>query len=274
MKKLITVMSVLMMGISVFAQTPSPFVKKPWKEIVAMAKKQNKAIFVQVGHVGRLQADSLKDQDRFDKEVFTDEAVRSVLDKNFIATRMNPFNDAEFEEFSPLLDGSSYPCYMMLYPNGAKLEVIYEPSSAIDDKKSFIAALQRAADKADVKRKNTRRITFQNMSFEDAKKKAKAENKLIFIDGMFEGCHWCTEMENDTFTLDEVADFYNNNFICLQIDFIKDKKIAAAYKTKGFPAYFYIDGNGKQLFYESGYTKDGQKFIGYGQTAMKGMEKK
>ena len=46
------------------------------------------------------------------------------------------------------------------------------------------------------------------------------------------------------------------------------------YGTSGYPAFLFINGDGKLVYMESGYT-EGDEFIGYGKTALekaKGIE--
>lgn len=70
------------------------------------------------------------------------------------------------------------------------------------------------------------------------------------------------------FTLDKVADFYNRNFINLKIDFGKEKELAEKYAVRGYPAFLFLNGNGKLVHAGGGYT-EADAFIGYGQEALK-----
>lgn len=266
MKKLFFLALLCAFHLTILAQNGLPFQKLTWKEAMELAKKEDKIILAEAADTGRINAAM---QERLVTEVFGSEDVAKIIAKNFICVRMDPMNETDFNDFAPYLYGSSWPVFMMIYAtSGDKVGEYYEILKPLTDRKGFATALQEAANFADLKRSNTHRINFQAMSLEEAKKKAKAEHKLIFVDAMFEGCHWCKKMEMDTYHRNSVADFYNDNFICLQIDFVKEKQVAAVYKTIGFPSYFYIDGNGKQVFFANGYTKDEEKFIGYGKTAL------
>lgn len=61
-------------------------------------------------------------------------------------------------------------------------------------------------------------ISFQKISFEEAKKQAKETGKLIFLDGYTSWCAPCKWMEGNVFNQKEVADFYNTNFINTKYD--------------------------------------------------------
>jgi uncharacterized protein len=53
---------------------------------------------------------------------------------------------------------------------------------------------------------------------ETALKKAKIENKLIFISIGYSTCHWCHVMEEESFENKEVANILNKNYISIKID--------------------------------------------------------
>jgi uncharacterized protein YyaL (SSP411 family) len=52
----------------------------------------------------------------------------------------------------------------------------------------------------------------------EALKKAKEENKPIFLSIGYSSCHWCHVMERESFMDDEIAKFLNENFVCIKID--------------------------------------------------------
>ena len=53
---------------------------------------------------------------------------------------------------------------------------------------------------------------------EEALKKAKDENKLIFLSIGYSSCHWCHVMEHESFLDEEIAKFMNDNFVCIKVD--------------------------------------------------------
>ncbi|MDG7054702.1 MAG: thioredoxin domain-containing protein, partial [Nitrososphaerota archaeon] len=53
---------------------------------------------------------------------------------------------------------------------------------------------------------------------ETALKKAKEENKPIFLSIGYSSCHWCHVMAHESFENDEVANIMNENFINIKVD--------------------------------------------------------
>jgi thioredoxin-related protein len=261
--KTIFLITFLSLSFILQAQKPIVFKEKKWADVVKLAKKEKKSIFVDVTSAGMSKPETTA---ALNTEVFADPEIAKLLTSNFVFTRMD-MGSEEGKAFRPLLSGSMYPCLLMLYSNGDKLATS-NAYSALKDKTAFIGTVNKAIAKANLKRSSTRKIIFRNISLDEAKVLSEKENKPIFIDAFFVGCHWCVEMEKDAFCLDDVADFYNNSFICLHIDFKKNPEMAKTYKPKGYPAYFYLDNKGDVLYTTEGYTS-GENFIGYGKTALK-----
>ena len=90
-------------------------------------------------------------------------------------------------------------------------------------------------------------IHFESISLEDAIKKAKSSNKLIFLDAYASWCGPCKWMDAHTFQDEKVAEFYNDNFINLKIDMEKGEgpDIARKYKVTAYPTLFFINKDGE-----------------------------
>ena len=53
---------------------------------------------------------------------------------------------------------------------------------------------------------------------EEAFKKAKKENKLIFLSIGYSTCHWCHVMERESFENEEIAKILNKNYVSIKVD--------------------------------------------------------
>ena len=53
---------------------------------------------------------------------------------------------------------------------------------------------------------------------EDTLALAKKEDKPIFLSIGYSSCHWCHVMERESFLDKEIAEFLNQNFICIKVD--------------------------------------------------------
>lgn len=91
-------------------------------------------------------------------------------------------------------------------------------------------------------------IEFFHGSWDEAVAKAKAEDKLIFVDAYASWCGPCKRMAKNVFPNDLVGEFYNKNFVCLKWDMEKDDhgiKFRQKYPVSAFPTLYYIDFTGE-----------------------------
>jgi len=103
----------------------------------------------------------------------------------------------------------------------------------------------------------TKGINFkEGTSFASILKKAKAENKPIFIDFYTTWCAPCKWLEKDVFELQQVGDLFNENFINVKVDAEKGEGplLAAQYGVVGFPMLVYLDSNGDTVESQLGMT--------------------
>lgn len=72
---------------------------------------------------------------------------------------------------------------------------------------------------------NTEGIKFEDITFNEALKKAKEQGKLIFMDCYTTWCGPCKMMSNQVFKQKQVGDFFNQNFVNLKVDMkrVKDE---------------------------------------------------
>lgn len=111
--------------------------------------------------------------------------------------------------------------------------------------------------------------------------KAKSENKFIFLDGYATWCGPCKKMTADVFTVKEVGNFFNENFINIAVQFdssgidnqqvkkwYKDAKmIAHDYNINAYPTYLFFSPTG-DLVHKLVGTFDPQDFIAQSKSAL------
>ena len=75
---------------------------------------------------------------------------------------------------------------------------------------------------------------------------AKKKNKLIFLDAYTTWCGPCKYLQQNVFTDGGVADFFNENFINVQLDMEQGegKNLSTHYNIRSYPTLLFIDGNG------------------------------
>lgn len=126
----------------------------------------------------------------------------------------------------------------------------------------YSASLLAQKNDISIKTIETKRINFQDLSFEELKAKAKKENKTAFINLYMSNCIPCKQMEKNVFTDIGVADYYNPNFINVSIDYSgKDGQvISEKYGTNCAPTFLFIDGDGKIVHRYVG-SRDQEEFL-------------
>ena len=89
-------------------------------------------------------------------------------------------------------------------------------------------------------------VNFEHLSFKEALDKAKAENKLVFMDCYTVWCGPCKMMNERVFTQKVVGDYFKKHFIPLKVDMEKGEGIALRKKfdVNAFPTMFILDAEG------------------------------
>ncbi len=117
-------------------------------------------------------------------------------------------------------------------------------------------------------------INFFHDSWEKALEKAKAENKLIFVDAYTKWCGPCRRMQNNIFPTKAAGDFYNKHFINMKIDMESQEgmKWGLKYPVGAYPTFFFIAPDGKISYTHTG-GMDAERFIQMGKAALKSYDK-
>lgn len=93
-------------------------------------------------------------------------------------------------------------------------------------------------------------ITFEHGTLKQALAKAKAENKLVFIDGFAVWCGPCKVMSNTVFKEDKVGKYFDENLVAIKVDVEKGEgpMIKRNYGISGLPGYVFLDGDGNVVY--------------------------
>ncbi|NOU62073.1 thioredoxin fold domain-containing protein [Marinifilum caeruleilacunae] len=99
-------------------------------------------------------------------------------------------------------------------------------------------------------------IEFEHLSFNEALAKAKAENKMLFMDCYTVWCGPCKALSKNVFPQKEVGEYYNANFVNLKMDMEKGEgpELLKKYDVKGFPTLLFLDAEGNVLYKRVGGT--------------------
>lgn len=107
------------------------------------------------------------------------------------------------------------------------------------------------------------------VTWAEAVTKAKAENKLIFIDFYTQWCGPCMNMAQTVFSLPTVGYYYNHTFVNLKIDAEEGKGITLAkkYGVHSYPTYAFIDPTTENIVHRSSSRQSAEQFIQTGKAA-------
>jgi thiol:disulfide interchange protein len=90
-------------------------------------------------------------------------------------------------------------------------------------------------------------INFQDLTLQQALKKAEKEGKDVFLDAYAVWCGPCKWMEANTFRNEEVGKKFNENFVSIKIDMEKGEgpSIAQKYRVRAYPTMFVLNSTGE-----------------------------
>lgn len=92
-------------------------------------------------------------------------------------------------------------------------------------------------------------VNFKEISFKEALKQAKENDKMLFVDCYTSWCVPCKVMEKEEFIKREAVEYFESNFICVKYDMEKGEGITLAKKfnTTSYPTYLIVDADGKEV---------------------------
>ena len=97
-------------------------------------------------------------------------------------------------------------------------------------------------------------VNFEKETWSNTLAKAKAENKIVFVDAYTTWCGPCKMMDAKTFPDEKVGDFFNKNFINIKVDTEKGDGliIAEKYKIISYPTLFFVNCDGELVHSSAG----------------------
>jgi len=93
-------------------------------------------------------------------------------------------------------------------------------------------------------------INFEVLTLDQAIAKAKAENKLVFIDSYTDWCGPCKMMAKDIFPMKEMGDYFNPKYISISSNAEKGEDgpaVRAKFGIKAYPTFVILDGDGNLI---------------------------
>lgn len=116
-------------------------------------------------------------------------------------------------------------------------------------------------------------IKFFEGSFSDAMKKAVETHKPVMVDMSTSWCGWCRKMKANTFTDKAAADYYNEHFICIELDAEHGDglKLAQQYHVNSYPTLIYLSPDEKLILFSEGYLEPND-LIKAGEMALKNLK--
>lgn len=208
-----------------------------WEEAGIQAARENKLVFVAVGMEP-------------DRKVFSGDEVRLFFTRHTIGTVIEMQGETG-RQFRQKLLLTPYPVYAFFMPFGDLL-VTVDPEDVVRNPQRLLDAGAEALRLAEIKRTNSREIRFQDIPWPEILQKGQTEEKPVFAYFRQPTCRECLLMEQNVFKLDRVADFYNRNFINRQITVVSGDSLSGRYGIKEFPAFLFLNGEGKELYRKEG----------------------
>ncbi|MFT7344219.1 MAG: thioredoxin-related protein [Lentimonas sp.] len=92
-------------------------------------------------------------------------------------------------------------------------------------------------------------INFRKVKYSEVFDLAKKEQKNVFLYFHFDGCSVCKKMENTAFLDKNVAEYFNENFVCFEVNTREGEGIETnkIYNVHLHPTFIYLDKNANAL---------------------------
>lgn len=97
-------------------------------------------------------------------------------------------------------------------------------------------------------------VIFEGLKWQEALDKAKAEDKLVFVDAYTDWCGPCKQLDKTTFPDGDLGNFHNQTFINIKVNVEKGEgwDFGKNYNVTALPTLFYINGDGEVVHKSAG----------------------
>jgi thioredoxin-related protein len=97
----------------------------------------------------------------------------------------------------------------------------------------------------------------QKLSFDEALKTAKKENKKVIVDVYTDWCGWCKKMDKDAYSNPDIKEIIEDDFILVKLDAegsgtnnyngkkYTDAELATYFQVSGYPTTVFLDSKGR-----------------------------
>jgi len=104
---------------------------------------------------------------------------------------------------------------------------------------------------------NSGNIIAQKLSFDEAVKKAKKENKKVVVDVYTDWCGWCKKMDKNVYGNSDIKNIIEDSFVFVKLDAegsgkntyegkaYTDGELAAYFQVSGYPTTVFLEPDGK-----------------------------
>lgn len=92
-------------------------------------------------------------------------------------------------------------------------------------------------------------LNFRKANFEEIKQQAKDEDKIIFIKCYTKWCRTCKYMKRNVFPDQQLAKYFNANFVSAKLNMEKEENfdVAKKYEVVAYPTLLFLDTEGNVL---------------------------
>ena len=131
-----------------------------------------------------------------------------------------------------------------------------------------LPSANEAEDKAD-KPKPEVRDKIEWFSHEQGLDHSRETGRVALVYFFGDHCRYCEVMEKTEFSKTDFIEYINEHFVPVKVHFQKEPELVKAYKLFAPPALYFVDSEGKAVFYALGYLKPDKmmqvlKYVGEG----------